>query len=91
MIPIEELRELASKYKLSHIILFTHQPNEDRDHIVTYGETLEACSQAADFGNTLKTYLDWPHCLHAQPPRVKQLLKRIGELEDELKKTRAKT
>ncbi len=90
-IPVKALKELANRYNLSHIILFTHHPGENKDHIVTYGKTREACSQAADFGNALKDHLDWPKSLHAQPARVRQLLKHIGELEDELKKTRAKT
>ena len=90
-IPIKELKSLASKYSLSHVILFAHQPDENKDHIVTYGKTLEACSQAADFGNDLKDHMDWPKSLHTQPARVRRLLKRIGELENELKEIRAKT
>ncbi len=90
-IPIKALKKLANEYNLSHIVLFAHHPDENKDHIVTYGKTLEACSQAADFGNTLKDHMDWPKSLHTQPSRVKRLLKRIGELEDELKETRAKT
>lgn len=83
-IPITALKELASKYNLSHIILFAHHPGENKDHIVTYGKTLEDCSQAADFGNALKDLLGWPQSLHTQPSRVRQLQKRIKELESEL-------
>ncbi|MCW7071882.1 MAG: hypothetical protein OCU12_06125 [Methanophagales archaeon] len=83
-IPIKALKDLAQKYELSHVIVLAHDCNGKTDHIATYGRTLEQCSQAADFGNTLKDALGWPASLHKQPSRVRRLQKRIKELEKEL-------
>lgn len=86
-IPIKALKDLAEKYDLSHLILFAPHPGENESHIVTYGKTIEACEQAANFGNALKDVLGWPESLHTQPSRVKRLQKRIKELEKELAST----
>ena len=83
-IPIQALKDLSKKYSLSHVILFAHHPESKQDHIVTYGKSIEACSQAADYGNLLKDFLKWPKSLHQQPSRVRKLQKRIKELEAEL-------
>lgn len=81
-IPIKVVREFARKYSLTHVVMLAH--DGERDHVVTYGKTIEQCSQAADFGNKLKDDLGWPKSLHAQPSRVKKLEKKIKILEDEL-------
>lgn len=84
-IPIQTLKDLAKIYDLSHLILFAHHPESKDDHIVTYGKSVEDCSQAADFGNLIKDLLGWPESLHAQPSRVHKLQKRIKELKEELR------
>lgn len=33
-IPFEELKTLAEKYNLSHIVMLAHQTNSNTDHIV---------------------------------------------------------
>jgi hypothetical protein len=92
-IPIKVLKEIAKKYNLSHVILFAHHPEDKTDHVVTFGKSVNDCSQAADFGNLLKDVLGWPKKLHAQPSRVQklqeeneQLKKRVAELESDLYK-----
>jgi len=88
-IPIEVLKEIAKKYGLSHIIMLAHQDLVGpvvKDHVVTYGRTVEQCSEAADFGNKLKDALGWPESLRTQPSRVLKLQKRIKELEEEIDK-----
>ncbi len=78
-IPIKIAKEFAEDYNLSHVIIFTHGDKED--NIVTYGKTVENCSQAADFGNKLKKTLGWPPSSFAEPSRVRKLQERIKELE----------
>ena len=83
-LPIKALKDLAKAQGLSHVILFAF--DGERNHVVTYGQTVEECSQAADFGNTLKKVLGWPESLMAQPPRVKRLEQKVKELEALLNK-----
>ena len=83
-IPIKALKELANRYGLEHVILFTHESKSDTHHVATWGRSTVACSEAADFGNKLKDTLGWPASLHSQPSRVKKLQQRIKELEKRL-------
>lgn len=83
-IPIKDLEEICRKHGLSKAILLAHHPESNSDHVVTWGRTIDDCSQAADFGNSLKDHLGWPDSLHAQPARVRRLQARIKELEAEL-------
>lgn len=86
-IPIKALKIMANHLKLSHIIVFAWDGKSQ--HVATYGKTIDACSQAADFGNRLKDQLGWPKSLHAQPARVRQLQARIKELEQRVKELEA--
>ena len=85
-IPISALKELAKKYGLTHVIMLAH--DGDIDHVVTYGKTTEQCSQAADFGNKLKTALGWPEKLQCQPSRVRTLERKLKELEEKMQSCR---
>ena len=87
-IPIKVLRIIADNLKLTHVVVFAWDGKNQ--HVATYGKTIEACSQAADFGNRMKDQLGWPESLHAQPARVRKLQSRIKELEQQLKKVEAK-
>lgn len=78
-IPIERLRELSQKYGYDHVICFATQG--EMQHVATYGTTLQACDEAAQFGDKLKDALGWPESLHAAPSRVRALQKRVKELE----------
>lgn len=82
-LPIKALKDLAKEQGLSHAILFAY--DGELNHVVTYGQAVEECSQAADFGNELKKVLGWPETLRAQPSTVERLQNRIKELEDTLK------
>jgi len=84
-IPIKALKEIAKKYSLSHIILFAYHPNSKEHHIASYGKSLEGCSQAADFSNTLREALGWPEALLVQPSRVKKLQVEVEGLKELLK------
>lgn len=83
-IPITDLKEFAKKNELTHCILLAHDGK--LDHVVTYGDTVENCAQAAEFGNTLKKALGWPDSLMAIPNRVKTMKKKIEELEKEIER-----
>ena len=87
-ISIKDVKELSKKYKLTHCVVLGY--DKKTTYIATYGHSIEACSQAADFGNKLKTALGWPSTLHAQPSRVRKLQARIKELEEQLAKKECK-
>src|SRR6266446_2256452 len=52
----------------------------ETQYVATYGRTLGACSEAADFGDKMKHILGWPKSLHQQPSHIRRLQKRIKEL-----------
>lgn len=82
-ISIKALKKLSKEFHLDHVIIFATDGNAQ--HVATYGMTIVACSEAADFGNVLKDKLGWAENLHAQPSRVRKLQARIKELELQLK------
>jgi uncharacterized small protein (DUF1192 family) len=86
-IPIKTVREFARKHKLTHAIVFGYDGN--KQHVATYGESVEQCAQAADFGNKLKKALGWPESLQAQPARVRALQKEIACLKNEVSRLKA--
>ena len=87
-IPIKALKIMADNLKLTHVVVFAWDGKNQ--HVATYGKTIEACSQAADFGNRMKDQLGWPESLHAQPSRVRKLESRIKELEQQLNREEEK-
>ncbi len=87
-IPVQALKDIAAKYDLTHIVMLAYHPDDQTNHVVTYGKSVEDCSQAADFGNKLKDALGWPESLHAQPSRVKKLESQIASLEAQLEAVR---
>lgn len=78
-LPIKAAKDLAKQYNQKQVILATW--DGERTHIVTYGVSIEDCSQAAQGGNKIKDALGWPKDLRDEPPRVKKLQDRIKELE----------
>ncbi len=82
-IPIKALEELSKKYGYDHIICFATKGKTQ--YVATYGRTIEECDQAAQFGDKMKDMLGWPESLHAAPSRVRQLQKRVKELEAQLR------
>lgn len=84
-LPIKVLKEIAQNYGHDHVIYFATEGK--MQYIATYGRTIQECDQAAQFGDKLKDALGWPENLHAAPSRVRQLQKRVKELEAELDDT----
>ena len=81
-IPIKALKEISQKYGYDHIICFATKGKTQ--YVATYGTTIQACDEAAQFGDKMKDGLGWPESLHAAPSRVRALQKRVKELEAQL-------
>lgn len=80
-LPIKSAKEIAQKYSLKQVILCAWDGKNT--HIVTYGDSIEDCSQAAEGGNRIKKALGWPEELcNDKPSRVKKLEEKIEELEN---------
>ena len=82
-IPVKAAEEFAKTQGLKQVIVFGWDGTNT--HCVSYGESLEDCAQAAAGANKLKKSLGWPESLLAEPPRIKSLLKKVAELEAQLK------
>ncbi len=82
-IPVSAAKKLAEEYDCRQVILMAWDGK--LTHCVTYGKSVEDCTQAAEGGNKIKTALGWPESLMAEPSRVKKLKARIAFLEEELK------
>ena len=59
-ISITAAKEIADKYSQNQVVIVTFDKSENRTHVVTYGQTLEDCAQAAQGGNFVKKALGWP-------------------------------
>lgn len=84
-IPINDLKELSKKRKLTHAILFAIG-EDDVPWIVTYGKLTEQAGQSADFGNKMKELLKWPESSQAQPSRVRKLQREVEEYKLEIQR-----
>ncbi len=78
-IPINQAKAFAIANDLKQVIIAAW--DGERTHIVTYGDTVEACEQAAVGGNKIKKALGWPADLNAEPSRVTELKSRVQMLE----------
>ena len=68
-IPIKEARNLGKRLGMDKAILILEEAS-GRTHVVTWGERLLHCVEAARFGNEIKRKLGWPEELcHAKPAR----------------------
>lgn len=83
-IPISDLKALAKKHNLTHVVLYGYDSEASRLHLITYGKTIEQCGQAADAGNTLKKVLSLPESFYQQPSRVKKLQNQIVKLKNQI-------
>ena len=87
-IPHDELKRLAEKHNLSHVIMLAHQANPYMDYVVTWGDSVKDADQAAEFGNRLKDAMGWPESLHQQSAQVTEriaaLLAEIDALKSEI-------
>lgn len=79
-IPIRAAKEIAKSFGMRQVILVAW--SGQGTHVVTYGESLEDCDQAAMGGNRVKRALNWPESLRiAEPSRVTELKSKISELK----------
>lgn len=60
-LPIKIAKDVAKKYKLKQVILCAW--DGERTHIVTYGQTLADCGQAAQGSDLIQAALKWPEAL----------------------------
>jgi hypothetical protein len=86
-IPTFVAEKIAKKYGSRQIILLAW--DGENTNIVTWGDTIEDCDQAASGGNMLKKKWGWPEC-NDQPPRVRELQEQITQLKAELAAATAK-
>jgi hypothetical protein len=56
-IPIAEAKRIAEKYGQSQVILLTYDKLNGITHMVTYGDTLSCCRQAAEGGRLIRAAL----------------------------------
>lgn len=72
-IPIQVAKDIAEKYGQAQVIIVTWDAKEGLTHVVTYGQTLTDCDQAAKGGNLVKRALGWPESqCQAEPTRVRR-------------------
>lgn len=69
-LPIQDAKEIAKRRGLRQVILLAW--DGERSHVVTYGDSVEDCDQAAQGGEKMKKVMGWPEW-EAFPSRVKKL------------------
>ena len=86
-IPVTALKTLCEEQGLQFAVLLGFDGK--LSHIVSYGDSADSCSHAAELGNKIKRGLGWPESLcNAEPSSYKKLQDRIAELEKLLKLSR---
>lgn len=58
-IPISEACSVGKKHGQQQVIIVTWDADTGTTHVVTWGETKEACRQAARGGDLVKKALGW--------------------------------
>jgi len=81
-ISIKAVKEFAKVHKLLECIVFGW--DGDRQHVATYGTTVDHCANAAELGNRMKKGLGWTKHTDTQPSRVKKLMQQVTELEQRM-------
>lgn len=83
-IPISSVQKYARAHNLRQVIMLGWDGQDT--HIVSYGETIDDCDQAAAGANKVKEFLGWPESLRAEPSRItkvkadlKKILKDLGD------------
>ncbi len=67
-IPITAAKDIAKRFGKQQVIIVTWDAVHGKEHVTTYGDTKEACRQAALGGDKVKAALGWathkkcPHC-----------------------------
>jgi hypothetical protein len=75
-IPVSAAKDVARKHNCRQVIVLAW--DGELTHIVTYGQSVEDCAQAATGGNLLKEKWGWPEC-NDQPSRVLRLKQLLDE------------
>lgn len=68
-IPIKAAKEIAENYDYPEVVIFAYDPVTYRQHVTTYGKTIDQCEDAAKAGNYLKKALGWPEEMCNAKPR----------------------
>jgi hypothetical protein len=69
-IPIKAAKQISNDSGYPEVVIFAYDPTSGKQHVTTYGQTVEQCIEAAKAGNYLKKHLGWPEDLcNAQPRR----------------------
>lgn len=59
-VTISAAREVAKKYDKNQVIIVTWDKTHGREHVTSYGATLEECGQAARGAQRIQQALHWP-------------------------------
>jgi hypothetical protein len=72
-IPIKAAKDVAKTYDADIVCIVAWDANTGRQHVTTFGRTIQECEWAALLGNSIKRrVLNWPEeqC-NAKPARLK--------------------
>ena len=79
-IPITTAKAVGEKHPDVEIVVLMVWDGK-KQHVVTWGRSVEDCDLAAQAGNAVKRYLGWPeHLSDVEPNRVKKLRDEITRL-----------
>lgn len=82
-IPIKAAKDVAEKLGLRQVILVAW--DGEATHVVTYGQTVEDCKQAAEGGNVIKKAIGFPEEMtDTKPARVRRRERRRKNPEAEV-------
>ena len=82
-IPIKTAKQFAKDNKCTQVIIFAWDGK--LQHVVTYGDTVEDCDQAAQGADKLKKILGWKGDKKVYPNRVKKLKKILNLIKSAFK------
>jgi len=84
-VPISAAREVAKQFGLRQVILVAWDGS--KSHVVTFGQTVEECDQAAQGGNIVKKALGFPDIMcNVDTSRVARLKKELEEAKKRAEK-----
>lgn len=80
-IPIAAARRICDEYGYDQVVIFARKTGEGgKEHVTTYGRSLEHCDIAARMGNNLKRHVGWPESkCQDVPSRIKRRDTQKGE------------
>lgn len=88
-IPIKSAKEISKEFEVPEVVIFGYDPQTGKQHVTTYGKTIDQCKDAARAGNYLKKALGWPAELcNAEPSRAKKQQDELTRLRAEVKRLR---